>query len=190
MFIDILVLDQEDNIVVNSAPVLSVPEFAAIWDPSFNIAKNDKKGTKRLKAYQVFKFIWFAYDFKSPYQEMPEDLKIETALNDTGLTQEDSKDPIIDRAVKKYNTFQKTRLIRLLDTCQLALDKVDDFIKHIDLNERDDKGSYMHKTKDILSQVADIGDVAGGLEALEQQVKKEMVSKSAIRGDVSEGYLD
>jgi hypothetical protein len=190
MFINIFEFE-DDEIRLNKPEVLLYPEFDRLYnDFDFLKCKEDKSGKNRIKAWNVFKYIWLAHDFRSDYMELPEAMRIEYATLDSGLSKEDIANTMVISAIAKYEKIQNTRLIKMLKTAQSTLDKVDDFLNKIDLFEKDSKDAYVHKTKDLMSQIAQIGDVAAGVKDLEFQIKREMESKTAIKGDAEEGYMD
>ena len=53
------------NLKINEYEILLIKEFAALWDIERNKCKEDPKGTKRLRAWREFKYIWLFCDWKS-----------------------------------------------------------------------------------------------------------------------------
>ena len=74
---------------LNTHEILLVKEFEALWDLDRNKCSEDPTGTKRLRAWKEFKYIWLFADWKSPYQQYLEMEKHRAAMNDSGLTEEE-----------------------------------------------------------------------------------------------------
>ena len=87
---DIFLYDNSTGfLTLNEYEILLVTEFAKLYDVDRNKCKEDPKGTRRLKAWKEFKYIFLMLDFKSPYLEYLEQDRHEAAMSDSGLTEEE-----------------------------------------------------------------------------------------------------
>ena len=162
------------NLKINEYEILLIKEFAALWDIERNKCKEDPKGTKRLRAWREFKYIWLFCDWKSPYQQYLERQKHDAAMEDSGLTQEDS-----------------SRILSLIKTAYRTLEKMRVSLDNINLEERDNNSKPIFKAKDVLADIASIGVMADKLKELELNYKKDqMQSNAKNRGDVKPGFMD
>lgn len=191
MLIEIFDFDGED-IVLNKPEVLLMKEFENVWkNTDWGQCKEDKAGSKHIKAMKFFKYLWLAHDYKSNYMELSKEERLETALKDSDLEEKDIKHGVAQVAIHKYEKLQETRLLQLLTTASTTIDKIRCFLDDIDLEEKDEKENYVHKTGDLLKQLTQLGSVASSLKDLEYQVKKEKESQKAVRGDnTEEGMFD
>ena len=64
--------NMNNRIELNVPEILLVREFAELIECKRNICKEDSKGTKGLRAFREFTYIWLALDWKSPYSDYPE----------------------------------------------------------------------------------------------------------------------
>jgi hypothetical protein len=179
-----------NDLTINKPEVLLIPEFATLWNIDRNKCKEDKTGKERLLASKELKYIWLSQDFTSNYQEMSLMDRIQTSLDDSGLTAAQAGIPEMVAAINRYNQLQDTKTIRLLKSAYLVIDKLEDFFKTVDLTERDDNNKLVHSSKDAIANLSNLGKVVEGLETLEYQVKKEKQAEKAIRGDASPGLYD
>lgn len=167
-----------------------VTEFKALMSDKRNICPEDKKGTKRLRAFKEFTYIWLAIDWQSVYSDYIESEKHELALKDSGLTQEEFDDPIFRAACRKYRDMQnETRSMKALKAAQGVIDKVVLYFNNIDLEERDEETNKpIWKVKDIQTELTNLEKVLESLKSLETIVRKDLAETSTIRAGAEEGY--
>ena len=186
---------QYDNvncrIELNTPEILLVREFKELMDNARNICKEDKTGSKCLRAFREFTYIYLAICWKSPYSDYPEQERHKEALNDSGLTEEEFNNPEFRAACRKYRQLQESnRSIKMLQAAQNTVDNfIDYFNTVVDLSERDANGKPVFKTKDIIAEISSLSKVHEELKILEGQVKKEMMETSSIRGGATDGFL-
>lgn len=180
-----------NNVELNTPEILLVREFAELIKPERNICKEDKTGTKGLRAFREFTYIYLAICWKSPYSDYPEQERHKEALNDSGITEEEFSNPEFRAACRKYRQLQESnRSIKMLQAAQNTVDNfIDYFNTVVDLSERDANGKPVFKTKDIISEISSLSKVHEELKILEGQVKKEMMETTSIRGGATDGFL-
>ena len=81
----------ENRLSIDEYSILLVKEFKDLWDITRNKCKEDKTGKLRLRAYKELTYIYLVLDYKSPYFQYLEKDKHESALDDSGLKEEDLK---------------------------------------------------------------------------------------------------
>lgn len=185
---------QYDNVTgkveLNTPEILLVREFAALMDVKRNKCKEDPEGKYKLRAFREFTYIYLAIDWMSPYRDYYEQDRHQEALNDSGLTEEEFNNPEFRAACRKYKALQdETRSIKLLKAAQNTVDRfIDYFNNTIDLDERDQQGKPIFKTKDVMAEISSLHKVHEELVILESQVKKEISETSSIRAGAVDGY--
>ena len=185
---------QYDNvngrIELNTPEILLVREFKALMDNARNICKEDKTGSKCLRAFSEFTYIYLALDWKSPYSDFYEQERHQEALQDSKLTEEEFNDPTFRAACRKYKQLQEeNRSIKLLKAAQNTVDKFIDYFNNVDPEERDQAtGKPIFKVKDIMSEISNLSKVHEELKVLEGLVKKELTETTSLRGNVSEDF--
>lgn len=157
-----------------------IPEFKNILD----LDKEQGEGT----AWKFFTYIYLAFDNLSPYGELVEQDRLNTAYEESGLTQDQVTHGIMQAACIKYMTIQDNRVVRMLKAAQELVEKMTDNLRSIDLDERTNSGGLVHKGTDIIKQINQLADIHDGLTKLEFQVRQERDKSKGNRGDNEEGY--
>ena len=185
---------QYDNVTgkveLNTPEILLIREFAALIDIKRNKCKEDPEGKYKLRAFREFTYIYLAIDWMSPYRDYYEQDRHQEALRDANITEEEFNNPEFRAACRKYRALQdETRSIKLLKAAQNTVDRfIDYFNNTVDLDERDQQGKPIFKTKDVMAEIANLHKVHEELVILESQVKKEMSETSSIRAGAVDGY--
>ena len=188
----IFIFDNSTNTLrIDDYTILLIKEFANLWDVERNKCKEDKTGTKRLRAFKEFTYIYLVLDFKSPYFKSPIKDRQEAALIDSGLTESDLQDPLFAAAYQKYEELQdEDPILTSIKVAYRTLYKFQVYLDNIDFSETDVDGKPIHKAKDILDSIKQISVMRTTLQELEQTHKTDLAAKSKIRGDVEEGLFD
>ena len=165
-----------------------IPEFKALLDDERNKCKEDPKGTYKLRAFKEFAYIWLMLDWQSIIENLQEQDRHQEAMRDSGLTKKEFDDPTFRAACRKYREIQDSnRVIRMLHASENAVDKFTDHFNNIDPDERVE-GKPIYKLKDLMADVGELGKVNAGLLLLQEQVKKQLASKTELRGGATDGY--
>lgn len=181
-----------DGIVLNDESILLIREFNALLEINRNKCKEDKTGTKRLKAFKEFKYIYLFFDWNSPYFQYLEHDKHSESLADSELTEQEFEDPLFRDACKKYDEIQNSSKIgNLLKASYNTIDKITHYLNTLNLNERDDvTGKPIYKTKDVIMEIASASKLIDGIKLLEKGFKMETEPENGLRGDKEKGLFD
>lgn len=187
---DFFVFDDVTNTLrLNESPILLIKEFKDLWDQERNKCKEDKSGKDRLLAFKEFTYIYLMLDFKSPYFKYLEQEKYEAALSDSGLTDEELKDPLFISAYNKYKEIlDSDPILSLIRVAHKTLYRTQVFLDSIDFTEIDEMGKPIYKPKDVIADIAAIGKMRVSLLDLEEQYKNELSSDSNVRGGIELGF--
>lgn len=166
--------DYKDYKVVIDPSSLAIPAFRKIWD-------RDKTKNKRV-ATQELSYIYFVYDFKSPYSIYPENERKTKVLNEFITEPDWQPDPKVLAAIDEYNEFQRTYSMRFLESARGLADKLSSYFDEVDFHQTDDNGKPLYSAKDAVSNLKQVGDVIASLDKVEEKVKKEVDEKAKIRG--------
>ena len=182
---------EDFKIDLNRPELLLVKEFESLMDIKYNKCDEDKTGKLRLKAFNIFKYLFLFHDSNSPYSDEPREKRMEYSLADAGLTNKILLDPIFKAAEQKYGQLTKTRLMKTLEAAQVAVDKFSMYFHMVDYTEIDpETGKARYNIKDGIAAVSNLDKLVSGLNKLEEQVKKESEGESGIRGDAERGLMD
>ena len=189
---DLFNLRDDFTIEINKAEVLLVKEFNDLFTVKFNTNEpGDKEGRKRLRAFKVLSYIYLVYDWKSPYAEYSLKERHIDALKDANLAEEVVKDELVVKAIEKYLSLQDTRVLKLLKSAYLLVDKLRHHFETLDLEERDPiTGKPVFNAKDVMMNLNSLAKTVDSLKQLEYQVKKEKEAEKSLRGDVEPGMFD
>lgn len=181
--------DVTNTLRINECPILLIKEFKTLWDKDRNKCKEDKTGNERLRAFKEFTYIYLMLDFKSPYYKYLEQEKHEAAILDSGLTDEDLKNPEFIDAYNKYQEIlYSDPILSLIKTAYRTLYKTQVFLDSIDFTEIDDMGKPLYKPKDVMLDISTIGKMREALNELEEKHKNSLSADSNVRGDVELGF--
>ncbi len=184
------IYDETNNVLrIDDSSIFLVKEFKALLDPKRNKCKEDKSGNDRLLAFKEFTYIYLMLDFKSPYYKYLEQEKHEAALLDSGLIEEDLKNPEFIDAYNKYQEIlDSDPILSLIKTAYRTLYKTQVFLDSIDFTEIDEMGKPLYKPKDVMLDISTIGKMRISLKELEEQYKNELSADSDVRGGVELGF--
>lgn len=191
MIQDIFIYNNQTNkIEINTPEILLIKEFATLMKPTRNKCKEDPKGTQGLRAFREFTYIWLAICWKSIYADYSEQERHQEALKDADLTEKEFNDPDFRAACRKFREIQNSnKSIRLLHAANEMVDKFIDYFENADPMERDEvTGKPIYKVKDIQTEMKNLIEVHETMVELENQVKKQIESKTSIRGNVMEDF--
>lgn len=180
-----------NRVELNIPEILLVKEFADLIKPARNKCKDDQDGEMGLRAFREFTYIWLAIDWSSIYSDYTEEERHKAALSDAGLTEKEFNDPTFRAACRKYREIQDSnKSIRLLHSAQCMVDKFIDYFETADPMERDEQtGKPIYRVKDIQQEMKGLVDVHNTMVQLENQVKKQLDTQTAIRGGAQEDFI-
>lgn len=119
----------KNNKVVFNPVYLMIPEFKELWEQD--------KSKDKSEALMYFTYIYFLVDYKSPYNNYPEEIK-KVNVNKDFMGKEDYKQPqILVKAVSKYSELQDNYAIRILNNSRNSLENIVILINelHQDINQ-------------------------------------------------------
>lgn len=181
-----------NEVTINEPEILLIREFAALWDLSRNKTKEDPKGSKRSRAYRELTYIWLMCDWASPYSDYTEQERHTEAMKDARLTEKEWTDPTFRAACRKYRELQSSsRSLKLIKAAEDVVDKITDYFKTLDLQERDPvSGKPIFKTKDVMAELSNVSDVVEQLKTLEVLYKREQEQDNGLMGNIEIGAFD
>jgi hypothetical protein len=105
-------------------------------------------------------YVYFTQDYKSPYNQYPEDVRSAKVMEDINLKEITEQ---TRRACKKYVELQETVSMRLLKSARGAILKLADFF------EREGP-----KSKNYTKNLESLGKLIESIDRLEEKVRKEV----------------
>ena len=184
-------LYKDYKIELNRPELLLVKEFEQLMDDSFNKCKEDKTGKKKIKAFKFFKYLFLFHSNQSPYSEMDERERRKYSLEDAELENTEIINPIFVAAERKFEILTKSRLSKMLEAAEIAVDNFTLYFRVADYTEVDEvTGKARYNIKDGINGVAGLSKLSEGLKDLQDLVKKEQEADTDLRGGAEIGMLD
>lgn len=173
----------EDNNVVVDMELRLIPEFRIL------IAKDTDRFKK--KALIEFAFIYFMYDYKSPYYIYSEEERLQKVKRDCGFESTWIIDKKLQNAINKYIELQETPTIKTLKaikesllTSSKVIHKLQQVIESSLVSDDDsiDITDIVDNVERLLKLSDKLPNAINSLQQLEEKVKAEQVSDTKIRG--------
>lgn len=167
-----------------SPQALALKPFKVLWER--DRFKDKSTATAELA------FIYYFADGRSDFNNILDKEKRTTEiLNQIGGLPENWKiDNEIEEAIEFYKERTKTISSILLEDAEHAAHTLSNFMRTIDLHEKDDKGKYVNDAKSIADTLAKIPKVIDSLQETAKKVKKELEEKGNARGSISKGIFE
>lgn len=181
----IRLFDLHNGEVTPTTEALMVPEFAAIKERD----DNNRGMWKKELAYIYLMHCpckengYYVYDEETRREKLKKDI--------FGKHSDWQPDDVIFAAEKKYIDFlENIPSIKVLRTIRKSLDKIQKFLRTVDLNERTKAGNPVWKPKDITSAQKDLKDLYDKLKQLENEVYNDIEGSGRIRGGGTKGFFE
>lgn len=156
---------------------LLLAPFKAIWD-------RDKTKDKRV-AMQELAYIYFMGDPRSDYQYIVDDeQRSQEIQKGIGMPAKWKVDKVIQRAQEFYNSF-KPASAGLLEDTKIAVNKLRQLLRDIDLEEKDDKGKPVYTLNTITATIKQIPGLVKDLDEAERTLSKDIINEARARGSQS-----
>ena len=169
------ILQLVDGEVKVDPEILVIPEFAAVW-------KQDKTKHK-LKAFEVFTYIYHCCDLASPYANFPMGKREEAVRSDLITDKHWKETKEIKAARGKFIQMSTTPLQRLLDAAQRKIDEIAQFL--------DETSVDVDTVASILKIMNDLTKTVNNFAALTETVTKEQkVNSTKRRGEKASSLFE
>jgi hypothetical protein len=174
----------KDHQLTFSPQALGLKPFKDLWT-------RDKKKDK-LTAIGELCFIFYFADGRSDFNNiLNEDERTAEILEQVGgLPPKWKIDAKVQVAIDFYRERTKTISSILLEDAEHAATKLSKFLRNVDLEERDEKGSYVNDAKKIADTLKTIPVVVDTLQETKKKVQKELQQKGNARGSIEKGTFE
>lgn len=156
---------------------LTLAPFKAIWT-------RDKRKDKSM-AMQELAYIYFMSDPRSDYQYLvDEEVRSNEIIKGLGMPTKWKPDAVVKRALEFYQSFKPTSAGLLEDT-RVAINKLRQLLRNIDLEELDDKGRPKYTLNVITATIKQIPGLVKDLDEAERTLSKDIIQEAKARGSQS-----
>lgn len=161
--------------VLDNPGVSMVKEFKAV-------IRRDLHRDKR-RAFQELAYVYMMCDHRSPFFNESPNKRSDAVKKELRLEKDWEPDDLVLQAMAKYELLMETPVIRLLKKARASLEKMEVYFEKVNFEDRNEKTNALIFTpKELMGAIADIADAHEGLDKLEELIKKQMVSRSRVRG--------
>ena len=168
---------------------IKVEPEALLLKPFKKIWTRDKSKDKN-RAMQELGFIYFVCDPRSDYQYLVDiDTRMEAVKSGEGLPNSWSPDQAVKEAMEFYTSFKPTSSLLLEDT-RIAVDKLREYLRDIDLYATDDKGKPVHTLNTVTATIKQIPELIKGLDEAEKAVTSDIREMSKARGNHEKAIME
>lgn len=169
--------------VVISEEAFALKVFRQIWNRDRSVNKD--------KAIMELSYVYFMVDPRSDYQYIVDkDERSKAIIEGEGLPENWKPDKVVIEAMQFYSSIKSTSALLLEDT-RVAIDKVRQFLKTVDLEALDEKGKPIYTINSITSTIKMIPQLIKDLDDAEKAIKADMQNTSGkVRGQKEKSLLE
>lgn len=170
------------HLVEYSNYMLQPTQEAFLIKPIRKLYNQDRTKTKD-KFYQQLSVLYFYADPRSSYSYITDDEeRLKEIIRQEGLPANFKIEGLLKKAVEEYRRHCITTSYLLLQDTKIAIDKVREFLRNLDLAKTDDKGKPVYTIQSVTSAIKQIPQLAKEILEAEKVVAKEIEEQSRVRG--------
>ena len=161
---------------------IELTEEALLIKPIRDLFNADRTKNKE-KFMTQMSVIYFLADPRSSYNYIvDEQERLQAIISQEGLPKDFKIDKKLEQAIQIYKEHTITSSYLLLQDTKIAIDKVREFLREIDLTETDDKGKPIYTINQVTSAIKQIPQLAKDVLEAEKVVSKEIEEQGRARG--------
>lgn len=155
---------------------------ALLIKPIRDLYNKDKSKNKE-KFLQQMSVLYFYADPRSTYNYIVDDEeRLKAIIEQEGLPEDFKITEDLDNALQEYKKHTITTSYLLLQDTKIAVDKVRQFLREVDLTAVDDKGKPLYTINSITQAIKQIPQLSKDLLEAEKIVSKEIEEQGRARG--------
>jgi uncharacterized protein YoxC len=168
---------------------LKVEDELLLLKPFKELYDADKTATKD-KFMTFLSLLYFTYDPRSDYSYIIDEKdRLEEVCKANGVkVKEFTKKEL--QCIDVYKSMISTSSLLLLEDTKIAVNKIREFLRDIDLGALDDKGKPIYTINTVTSAIKQIPQLAKDLIEAERAVAKEIEEKGRARGGNNKTLFD
>ena len=144
---------------------------------------NKDRSVNKEKFWQQLSYLYFMVDPASSYMYIADSQsRAKEIILQEGLPEDFTPSADLKEAMDIYAKHCETTSTLLLKDTRLAIDKLREFLKTVDLNAKDDKGKPIYQINAITSAIKQIPELAKALSEAEKTIQKELLEEGRARG--------
>lgn len=169
------------NLTIEPELLLLKP-FKKIWTRDKSKDKNN--------ALQELGYIYFMDDPRSDYLFIvDEEIRSKEIMLAEGMPKTWKPDAAVKEAREFYKQFKPTASLLLEDT-RIAVDKLRQLLRDIDLTAVDDRGKPIYTLNTITATIKQVPALVKDLDEAEKAIAKELIQNDKIRGSQEKSMME
>lgn len=181
-------LNEDDEVEFVMEEVRLVPEIQTMMTLKYNRQPGDVDGRKKTRAKQEFKYMYLVYSRKSPYADYSEEERVIEAKRDCKFPESWKEGEELKEAIAKYLKGSVNKITRSLKTTERFLEKFEEHLNKINLDERKGNGDLVHDPKGIMATLKQLPGFLETIHELEKQALHGIIGSARSRGDQELGW--
>lgn len=135
--------------------------------------------------------IYFLVDPRSSYNYIiDEDERLKAIIEQEGLPSNFKIDKKLQEVIDIYKKHVITTSYLLLQDTKLAIDKVRQFLRNVDLTAVDDKNKPIYTINSVTSAIKQIPQLAKDVIDAEKAITREIEEQGKLRGTANKTLMD
>lgn len=168
---------------------IKISDEALLVKPIRQLYNKDRSKSKELFLTQM-SLLYFYTDPRSNYNYITDDKeRLAAIIDQEGLPKDFKISKELQEAINVYSKLTQTSSSLLLQDSRLAIDKVREFLKTIDLKMTDDKGKPVYTINSVTTALKQIPQLAKDLVEAEKAVARDIEESGRARGKQGEKSL-
>ena len=152
---------------------------------------NSDKSKSKDKFMTQMSIIYFLADPRSSYNYIiNEEERLKAIIEQEGLPANFKIDKKLQAAIDIYKKHTITTSSLLLQDTKLAIDKVRQFLRDVDLTQTDDKGKPLYTINSVTSAIKQIPQLAKDVIDAEKAINREIEEQGKLRGTANKTLMD
>lgn len=143
------------------------------------------------KFFQQISVIYFMVDPRSSFSYITDDdERLKAIIEENGLPNDFKVDKDLQKAIDVYKEHVVTTSYLLLQDTKIAIEKVRQFLRNVDLTLLDDKGKPVYTINSITTAIKQVPQLAKDVVETEKLVAREIEEQGRARGGMSKTLAD
>ena len=142
---------------------------------------NSDKSDGKEQFFQMLSYVYYMADPRSSLSYVTsEEERRAYIFEQEGIKKLNLK--VADKLIEEYKKHVVTSSYLLLQDTKLAVDKVREFLRDVDLKEVDDRGKPIYTINSITAAIKQCSELTKTLSELEKTITKEIDENTSVRG--------
>lgn len=152
---------------------------------------NADRSKSKDKFMTQMSIIYFLVDPRSSYNYIIDEKdRLKAIIEQEGLPANFKIDKKLQEAIDIYKKHTITTSYLLLQDTKLAIDKVRQFLRDVDLTETDDKGKPLYTINSVTSAIKQIPQLTKDVIDAEKAITREIEEQGKLRGTANKTLMD